>query len=183
MSSSGIQPKYNEGTSFSVVVDTLDGDAYDEFEDNDEDPNGNYEDVDEDSDGNYEDRSVPELKFQFLDSDYEQEKANQEVNVDDRDFDKYVVYEGVESPHKEPGEASSDEYHYNLEDLRSLSEEEQHDEVEGVKKCTARPQCCQVNQASQVTQASQVNQPYSIMTSGKNVRYKSPAKRARPWRV
>ncbi|ONI01167.1 hypothetical protein PRUPE_6G125700 [Prunus persica] len=156
----------DEGTSFSVVVDTLDGDAYDEFEDNDEDLNGNYEDVDEDSDGNYEDvdedndgnyenndedvqedliadaEKRAELKFQFLNSDYEQEKANQEVNVDDCDFDKYVVYEGVEPPHKEHGEASSDEYHYNLKDLRSFSEEEQHDEVEGVKKCSARPQCC-----------------------------------------
>ncbi|PQP92730.1 hypothetical protein Pyn_23265 [Prunus yedoensis var. nudiflora] len=94
----------DEGTSFSVVVDTLDGDAYDEFEDNDEDLNGNYEDVDEDSDGTYEDndedvkedlianaKKRAKLKFQFLDSDYEQSEqrnANQEVNVDDREFDK-----------------------------------------------------------------------------------------------
>lgn len=100
-------------TSFNVVIDTLDGDDDDEFEDNDEDLNENYEDVDEDSDGNYEDNDKDvkedlianaekraELKFQFLDSDYEQseqEKANEEVNVDDRDFDKYVVDEGVES--------------------------------------------------------------------------------------
>ncbi|KAI5316828.1 hypothetical protein L3X38_036535 [Prunus dulcis] len=110
---------YDKGTSFIVVADTLDGDADDEFEDNDEDLNENYE------------------YFQFLDYDYEQyeqERANEEVNVDDHDFDKYVVHEGAESSHKEPGEASSDEYHCNSEDLRSLSEEEEHDEVERVKK-------------------------------------------------
>ncbi|CAL8999929.1 unnamed protein product [Prunus brigantina] len=109
-----------------------------------EDNDWNYEDNDEDVEEDLivDVKKRAELKFQFLDSDYEQEKANQEVNIDDRDFDKYVVYEGVESPHKEPGEASTDEYHYNLEDLRSLSEKEQHDEVEGVKKCSARPQYC-----------------------------------------
>ncbi|ONH94427.1 hypothetical protein PRUPE_7G015700 [Prunus persica] len=97
----------DKGTSFNVVVDTLDGDGDDEFEDNDEDLNENYEYVDEDK------------------------KANEEVNVDDRDFDKYVVDEGTESLHKELGEASSGEYHCNSEDLRSLSEKEEHDEVEG----------------------------------------------------
>ncbi|KAI5339870.1 hypothetical protein L3X38_019143 [Prunus dulcis] len=33
----------DKGTSFNIAVDTLDCDADDEFEDNDEDLNGNYE--------------------------------------------------------------------------------------------------------------------------------------------
>lgn len=49
-----------------------------------------------------------------------------------------MVDEGTESLHKELGEASSGEYHCNSEDLRSLSEKEEHDEVERVKKHSHR---------------------------------------------
>ncbi|CAL2247686.1 unnamed protein product [Prunus armeniaca] len=92
--------------------------------------------VDEEEDVNVDGEDDDEEHLQFIDSDYEQTDEEQEKQKgveDDRWFDRHVVDEAAEEPQREPGDVPSDDY--NLEDLLSVSEEEDEvDENTGVKK-------------------------------------------------